>query len=499
MDHSAGWPTGAAPAPEYRAEDKRLAVLACYRLDGVIDDAEISAITRFAARLCGTEAGHISIASADGPRLLALHGEELTSASLCLEAMIKPQPTDVPDASADPRFAGSRFADSGEPVRFFAAAPLISHEGAPLGALCVADRTARPGGLTEVQREGLGVLAHAVMQRLRARRQRLAAEAREQESARTMREIADLLPSIVWSADGSGNFDYFNAKWTDITGADRPKTIGDWRQVVHEEDAAGTFKAWERSFSKGKSYESEYRLKQADGTWRWTLSRALPVRDASGAVARWYGTLTDIDDGRRLSESRDLLARELSHRIKNIFAVVAGLVAIRARKRPDVREFAEELTGAIRALGRAHDFVRPIEGAKGDSLRGLLAELMAPYSAGDERIAIEGGDCEIGPRAATPLALIFHELATNSAKYGALSVGEGKVRIELDCPDGHEATRLHWREEGGPEVAEERVEGFGSRLLTMAVEGQLGGKLERRYLPEGLEVDLTFRTSAIRS
>jgi PAS domain S-box-containing protein len=499
MDYSAGWPTGAAPAPEYRAEDKRLAVLACYRLDEVVDDPEISAIIRFAAHLCGAEAAHISIAGADGPRLLALHGDALTSAALCLTAMIDPQPTEFSDASADPRFADSRFAEGGGPVRFFAAAPLISHEGAPLGALCVAGSDARADGLTQVQREGLLVLAQAVMQRLRARRQRLAAEAREQESARTMREIADLLPSIVWSADGEGNFDYFNAKWTDITGAERPRTIGDWRPVVHEEDAAGTFKAWERSFAKGRLYESEYRLKQADGTWRWTLSRALPVRDAGGAVTRWYGTLTDIDDGRRLSESRDLLARELSHRIKNIFAVVAGLVAIRARKHPEVREFADELNGAIRSLGRAHDFVRPIEGEKGDSLRGLLAELMAPYAAGEERVVIEGGDCAIGARAATPLALIFHELATNSAKYGALSVGEGKVRIVLDCPDGHEATRLHWREEGGPEVAEERVEGFGSRLLTMAVEGQLGGTLERRYLPEGLEVDLAFKTSAIRS
>ncbi|MGN6496577.1 MAG: hypothetical protein ACTHK5_04450, partial [Tsuneonella sp.] len=99
----------------------------------------------------------------------------------------------------------------------------------------------------------------------------------------------------------------------------------------------------------------------------------------------------------------------------------------------------------------------------------------------------------------TPLALIFHELATNSAKYGALSVEEGKVRIVLDCPDGHEFTRLHWREEGGPPIDEIQADGFGTRLLTMAVEGQLAGKLERRYLSGGLEVDLEFRTSAILS
>ena len=183
-------------------------------------------------------------------------------------------------------------------------------EGAPLGALCVIDKVARPGGLTDMQRNGLRVLAKAVMRRLEARRFELATAARETASALAMREVADLLPAIIWSASGDGQFDYFNSRWTEITGNELPKTADDWRAVVHLDESEMAFGKWAECFRDGKPFESEYRLKQADGSWRWTLSRALPLKGADGNVVRWYGTLTDVDSAYRLSENRDLLARE---------------------------------------------------------------------------------------------------------------------------------------------------------------------------------------------
>ena len=273
----------------------------------------------------------------------------------------------------------------------------------------------------------------------------------------------------------------------------------DWRQVVHPDETEQAFGAWSESYEAGKPFESEYRLKQSDGSWRWNLSRALAVADGSGKVSRWYGTLTDIDDSHRLSDTRDLLARELSHRIKNIFAVVAGLVSIRARRHPAAREFSDELIATIRALGRAHDFVRPVEGVKGDSLRGLMGELMAPYDDGNGRVRLTGNDCSIGIRAATPLALVFHELATNSAKYGALSQEDGSIEIMIDCPENDDVARIGWRERGGPALNEPGKEGFGSRLVQMSIEGQLGGSIERRFPAEGVEIDLAIPVKSIRT
>jgi PAS domain S-box-containing protein len=405
----------------------------------------------------------------------------------------------VPNAREDERFAANSFVTSAPHIRFYAGHPLVSHEGAALGALCVLDPEPRAEGLTDFQKEGLSVLAQAAMRRLESNRAGLAATERESASSQAMREIADMLPAIIWSADGEGRFDYYNSRWAEYTAMPPPRVLDDWAAAVHDGDSAGAETAWKRSFDECEPFESEFRLKQADGSWRWMLSRALPSRDASGAVIRWYGTLTDVDEAYRQSESRDILARELSHRIKNIFAVVAGLVSIRARRQPEAKEFADDLIASIRALGRAHDFVRPLEGAKGTSLRGLLAELMAPYAQRAERIAITGKDCSIGPRAATPLALIFHELATNSAKYGALSVEDGRVAIEVECPEDDGIARIEWRERGGPTPVDNGAEGFGSRLVQMSIERQLAGTMERRFAPEGLEVDLEIPVASIRS
>ena len=493
-----------APAPVAVCnEDERASVLAAFGFDALTDDPELAAIAAFAARLCETPVALVSVVEAERQRFLARSGldtrETPRSQSFCAHAMLGAETLVVPDATADIRFAANELVTGPPHIRFYAGAPLITADGVPIGSLCVIDVEARASGLSALQHEGLQVLANSVMRRLTRQRTDLATSARTSESARAMREIADMVPGIVWSANGDGQFDYFNSRWGLTTGATKPVGTSDWRELIHAEDTARTLAAWEKSFAEGHAFECEYRLKHADGSWRWTLARALPVHDQQGKLIRWYGTLTDIDEGHRRSENRDLLARELSHRIKNIFAVVAGLISLRARRAPESAAFAEDLVDTIRALGRAHDFVRPTEGIKGDSLRGLLTELMAPYADSNDRVTVTGTDCSIGPRAATPLALTFHELATNSAKYGALSVDGGTVSILLDCPETGEEAHVSWREAGGPEANDPAEEGFGSRLIRSSIEGQLGGRTERRFARSGLEVDLSIPLKAIHS
>jgi two-component sensor histidine kinase len=237
-------------------------------------------------------------------------------------------------------------------------------------------------------------------------------------------------------------------------------------------------------------------MRRHDGEYRWMLHRAVPVRDAEGAVGQWFGTVTDIDDTRRLSESRDLLAKELSHRIKNIFAVISGLVALAAGKKPERKEFADELGKTIRALSRAHEFVRPSGGSGKSNLHGLLGELFAAYGSGEgARVRVRGDDCAIGSRAATPLALVFHELATNSAKYGALATEEGHVELAVEDRGG--SLLLTWTEHGGSKPDGEPVPGFGTRLVETSVTGQLGGAWQRRFEPGGLVAELTVSKDAI--
>ncbi len=254
---------------------------------------------------------------------------------------------------------------------------------------------------------------------------------------------------------------------------------------------------WADSVASRKAYEFENRLRRADGAWRWVIVRALPVKVGETGRIRWFGTVTDIHDAHELSEGRDMLAKELSHRIKNIFAVINGLISLQARKQPEHSEFADQLTQVLQALGRAHDFVRPSSGTTRKNLHGLLDVIFAPYrdARGNARVIVTGDEGEVSHKAATPLALVFHELATNSAKYGALSVEGGHVSLAIEN-DG-ERVLLTWKENGGPAVVATEEAGFGSRMVELAVTGQLLGKWDRQFARDGLRVDLDFPATTI--
>jgi two-component sensor histidine kinase len=193
----------------------------------------------------------------------------------------------------------------------------------------------------------------------------------------------------------------------------------------------------------------------------------------------------------------ELVSRELSHRIKNIFAVIAGLIGISSPKNADAAAYAKEVSGRIAALGRAHNFARP-HGPESailqnfGGLHGLLSELMSPYDhAEGRRYAISGQDVAVGDRSATPLALLIHELATNAVKYGALSEGKGRIAISTELRG--DQVVIIWSESDGPTVTSPPAQtGFGTQLSDISIVSQLGGALDRAWNPEGLKVTISI-------
>lgn len=491
------WPVGALPAAVFADEDRRGVVLQEYQATRLADDPELLAITEFAAKLCGAPVALISLVERNRQRYLTSVGvtdrEMPRSVSFCAHAMHGGALMEVRDATLDARFVDNILVTGPSHLRFYAGQPLITPEGAPLGALCVSDTVARPGGLTAFQREGMDVLGQAVMRRLRSLRDGITALRSFNESEAGLKALADSMPSMAWASDAEGNINFFNKKMIEYTGI-RNFTK---RAAFHPDDYERCIQLWEEAVQTGGIYRADHRIIRPDGSYSWVSAIAQPVKDEEGNVLRWFGTATDIDKIHRLSETQDLLARELSHRIKNIFAVVAGLISLSTQKKPEHKAFSEELIGTIRALGRAHDYVRPNEGARGSSLHGILHDLFLPYGAGEHaRVTIQGADAEIAVRSATPLALVFHELATNSAKYGALSSETG--RVELTSTDKGEYLQLTWVERGGPPLnGAPSSEGFGSRLVEMSIRGQLGGTWERRFEPDGLTCELTLSKAAI--
>ncbi|MBV9842189.1 MAG: PAS domain-containing protein, partial [Sphingomonadaceae bacterium] len=401
---------GHDPAP--LDEALRAAAIAAFDFDSFAADPALERITGFAAHLCEAPIALVSLVEKTRQRFLARTGldaaETPRSMSFCAHAMRRDGIMEVVDPANDPDFRNNPLVTGPPHIAFYASAPLITEDGVPLGALCVIDDKPR-SGLTALQREGLEVLAAAVMRRLGERRsdhvRRLAASDREARS----RLLADAMPQMVWSSRPDGYTDYFSARWYEFTGLAEGETDGfRWPTVLHAEDRQRAGETWQRAIESGNPYETEYRMRRTDGEYRWVLARGLPLRGTDGAITRWIGTCTDIHEQKLAQAEREVISQELSHRIKNIFSVIAGLVTFAARSRPGFGDIAADLRDRIMALGRAHDFVRPHSvrsrtDQHHDKLHGLLTQLFAPYRAeADPRVLIAGDDVPVDDRSATP-------------------------------------------------------------------------------------------------
>jgi two-component sensor histidine kinase len=231
-----------------------------------------------------------------------------------------------------------------------------------------------------------------------------------------------------------------------------------------------------------------------DGRDIWVSVRSSPVRAANDELLYVVRVVQDISE-RKIAERRQkLLIDELNHRVKNTLATVQSLAAQTARGAPSPSLFRERFEGRLAALSKAHDqlTIRHWENAE---LRELLTASLAPYaSAGSNRIVLRGEDLILRPRAVLTLSMAFHELTTNAAKYGALSVPGGRVEIAWRpaVENDRAILRIGWTEQGGPPVAVPERRGFGSRLIEGSVAAELGGTARLNYAPAGFTCEMTF-------
>jgi PAS domain S-box-containing protein len=220
-------------------------------------------------------------------------------------------------------------------------------------------------------------------------------------------------------------------------------------------------------------YEVEYRVKQLDGGWRWLSAWGLVEFEGEGpdrkAVAI-AGASRDLTAMKRAQELQRLLANELNHRVKNTLATVQSITSQTLRGATDLELARNALEERIISLSRAHDLLTD-RSWSGADLRDVVQKALQPFSPAQLELA--GPSVEMPPQHALALSLALHELATNAAKYGALSAPEGRVQVAW-TNDGREL-RLCWQERGGPPVSPPVRRGFGSRLLE-ATFRDLGGR-----------------------
>jgi PAS domain S-box-containing protein len=258
-----------------------------------------------------------------------------------------------------------------------------------------------------------------------------------------------------------------------------PKNV---RKLIHEDDNPQLASGLRQLLRGPRTCEMEFRVVRASGEIRWCFTSAAASVDANDRVLRVSGVTIDIT-ARKLAEQRQLLlTREVDHRARNVLALVQSIVKL--TRAEDVTAFSHAVEGRITALARVHKILS-LSSWEGAELGRLIEEELAPFMTNDvSRVMLSGPAIQLEPATAQTLALALHELATNAAKYGALSSLEGSLELVWSAhPEGLE---LEWRETAGPQVKIPARQGFGTRSVITSVETQLGGQAHFDWRPEGL-------------
>lgn len=221
-----------------------------------------------------------------------------------------------------------------------------------------------------------------------------------------------------------------------------------------------------------------------------------PIRDDDGSIAGMLDTVIETTAKVQAQQQARLVNTELAHRIQNTLAIVHSIADQTFRGAESLDDARSTLGRRLKALGQAHQVLTQSDWL-GAPMAAIIEAALIPHSMVQGEICAQGPAVNLSPRQALSLSMAIHELATNSTKYGALSVAGGQVTIRwtLEPMDRDDCLRLFWQESGGPPVMPPQRRGFGSRLLEHVLATDFGGKVNVCYAPEGLHFELATRLS----
>ena len=255
---------------------------------------------------------------------------------------------------------------------------------------------------------------------------------------------------------------------------------------VHPEDRSN-FRALVRGLRpENPSYGSSFRYLRPDGGEVWLEETARAEFDGAGRFVRLRGLTADITERKHAEERQDLLVAELDHRVKNVLARVTVVAKQTRDGSRTMDQFVKALDGRIQSMAAAHSLLS-LSRWQGVGLKDLVRDQLAPYAT-DANAKVSGANIMLTAATTQALAMVLHELVTNAAKYGALSVPDGQVSVSWTDPAGRDGTNLTitWRETGGAQVSNPAQFGFGTSLIRGLVPHELGGVVDLAFEPEGV-------------
>ena len=315
------------------------------------------------------------------------------------------------------------------------------------------------------------------------------------ERARRFRELLEALPAAVYTTDTAGRITFYNEAAVELWGC-RPELgksewCGSWRlywpdgsPMRHDECPMAVALKENRAVRGGEAI-----AERPDGTRVPFIPYPTPLRDASGNLVGAVNMLIDITHRKQSEERVMMLAGEVVHRANNLLAVVQATV--RFTHAETVEELKEAIHGRIQALGHAHALLAQSRWS-GAELERLVEDELAPYRCGLEpRARFRGPNLVLDPKAAQSMAMALHELTTNAAKYGALSMPCGEVDVEWrHGPNGR--LMFRWAESHGPAVKPPRRRGFGTSVIVGMIRDQLDGDVRFEWRKDGLVCEINL-------
>ncbi|BBC73545.1 histidine kinase [Altererythrobacter sp. B11] len=266
-----------------------------------------------------------------------------------------------------------------------------------------------------------------------------------------------------------------------------PLNVDDAFAKVHPDDLPELRRVLDRAIAKDGEFAREFRVLDREESSRWVAGQGAVLWGRAGEAETMVGVTFDVSERRELEEQRRLLAAELNHRMKNMMALVQSVVSLTSRGTSSVDAYKQALQGRLGAIAKSLNLTQGGE-SRTTLLDQILRELEPFRNADGTNVVLEGPPISFDAKMGLSVGLVLHELATNAAKYGALSVSTGVVEVKwgIEQGDGSRLLTLEWRESGGPPVSPPTHRGFGSTLIETSLTRSLRGTVKFDYLPRGL-------------